>query len=51
MKEMKARKVCILWSFLTYQVFLMKKNMHGNKNEDFFSICYSCPSSRCIISP
>ena len=27
-----------------------EKNMHGNKNDDFFSIIHSCPTSRCTKS-
>ena len=48
--QMKAHKACILWSLLILSSIPYKKNMHNNKNDDFFSIIYSCPISCCIIS-
>ena len=48
-KKMKAHNVCILWSLLIWSSIPYGKNMHGNKNEDLFSIIHSRPTSRCII--
>ena len=44
---MKAHNVCILWSLLILSSIPYEKNMHGNKNYDFFSIIHSC--YRCVI--
>ena len=35
-KQMKAHKVCILWSLLILPSIPYEKNMHGNTNDDFF---------------
>ena len=35
-KKKKAHKACISWNLLILSSILYEKNMHGNKNDDFF---------------
>ena len=44
-KRIKAQKIYIVWSLLILLSISYEKNMHCNKNEDFFSIIDSCSNS------
>ena len=46
---MKAHKASVLWRLLFLSSIPYKINMNGNKNDNFFSIIHSCPTSRCMI--
>ena len=47
---MKAHEVCNFVTLLNLSGIPYEKNMHGNKNDDFFSAAHICPISHCIIS-
>ena len=47
---MKAHKVPNLWRLLNLSSIPNEKNMHGNKNVNFFSTIHSCPASQGIFN-